>query len=267
MTGGGRRAGTCKSPGSCPCLAWSTPHGTISGLTVRRSSERGPRGLPGADGGRTVRTAWRPAVQCAVTALALRTGSADTVMDARPACGGHCGHRPSGRPHSGHLHRTPVASEWTPATSWTPDRTAARTPAVTWCPPRPRGTTGGGWLQEGVAGPAAAGGMPPPPGGPLHPAGKPGPQLPTNDRHRGPLECAGLLERHALRLEPLNVAMPPASDHRMGNGAGSTPTAAQVSRGQARLASGQAAGRTVAVAQAGRAPGSAPRLATAPAWR
>jgi len=51
----------------------------------------------------------------------------------------------------------------------------------------------------------------------VDPAGEPGSELPAQDRHRGPLKRAGLLERHALERQALDLAGPPARDHRAGD--------------------------------------------------
>lgn len=51
----------------------------------------------------------------------------------------------------------------------------------------------------------------------MDPAGEPGSELPAQDRHRGPLKRAGLLERHALERQALDLAGPPARDHRAGD--------------------------------------------------
>src|SRR5215211_7640769 len=78
-------------------------------------------------------------------------------------------------------------------------------------------SSGWGWLQEPVAGLAAAGGMQPAPMDANNPGGKAAAELATDIGHRWPGERAGLLEAEVVDLQPGHLAVLPAADDRLGD--------------------------------------------------
>src|SRR4029450_6589409 len=73
------------------------------------------------------------------------------------------------------------------------------------------------WLQEPVAGLAAAGGMHPAPVDANKPGGQAAAELAADNGHRRPGERANLLEAEIVDLQPGDLAVLPAADDRLGD--------------------------------------------------